>query len=433
MVSGAPTIGATTQATFTSATVNWTAPGTDNGSAVTSYLVNAIDSTTSGNGVSAFACVLGTSCVVTGLHTGDSYTFTVEAVNTAGDSPASGASTPALVLTVVLPPTGPTNAPPPTNETVPASTFGTPTSVTTSSTTSTTVSETSGGASETITVPAGALPSGTTVSVYPVTNTAPLVAQVPTGSSYVLSFAVTWEAPNGTSPTATTPITMTITDPSIVAGDTIYEVTSAGLVAVGTATANGTVTITFSSDPTFLVTQKTLVAQLALTITTLSSTVGTALNLVTSGGAGTGVVSFTVTNGTATGCTINGSSLTVASAGTCLVTATKAADSTYLVASSSATTVTFVAEVVPVALHATRVNGSAVVGRTVTLTITGTGFYGAPKITSNEAGTKAIVTHDSGKSLTVGVTVRAGSRKGEHTFTIRLANGRSCKVNYSVK
>jgi len=140
---------------------------------------------------------------------------------------------------------------------VPASTFGTPTSGTVSGTTSSTVLETSGGASETVTVPAGALPSGTTVSVYPVTNTAPLVAAVPTGSSYVLSFAVTWASPDGTSPVATAPITMTINDPSIVAGDTIYELTSAGLVAVGTATTNGTVTITFrvtrrSLSPTVL-------------------------------------------------------------------------------------------------------------------------------------------------------------------------------------
>jgi hypothetical protein len=88
---------------------------------------------------------------------------------------------------------------------------------------------------------------------------------------------------------------------------------------------------------------------------------------------------------------------------------------------------------VPVALRATRVNDSALVGRTVTLFIIGTGFSGSPTITSNEAGTKAIVSHDSGELLTVQVTVRAGSRKGMHIFTIRLANGKSCRVNYLVK
>ena len=111
-----------------------------------------------------------------------------------------------------------------------------------------------------VTVPAAALPSGTTVSVYPVTNPAPLTADVPAGQSYVTSVAVSWQAPNGTSPAATAPITVTITDPSIVAGDTIYEVTSTGLKAVGTATVNGSVTITFSNDPVFLVTTSPTVA-----------------------------------------------------------------------------------------------------------------------------------------------------------------------------
>jgi hypothetical protein len=95
--------------------------------------------------------------------------------------------------------------------------------------------------------------------------------------------------------------------------------------------------------------------------------------------------------------------------------------------------VRFTAKVIPVHLHATRVHRYARVGRTVTLTIVGTGFYGKPTITSNEAGTRAVVTHDSGKLLTVRVTVRAGSRKGKHTFTIRQANGRSCRVYYLVK
>jgi hypothetical protein len=392
--------------------------------------INVSDTTNPG----ATAVVSGNTSLVVGSNTVTVMVTSADGTATQAYTVTVNQAAPYCPLPVFGPPptTGPTNAPPPTCVTVPASTFGTPTSVTTSSTAPTTVSGTSGGTTEAITVPAGALPSGTTVSVFPVTNTAPLVAQVPAGSSYVLSFAVNWEAPDGTSPAATAPITITITDPGIVAGDTIYELTSAGLEAVGTATANGTVTITFSNDPTFLVTQATVVAKSALSVTTLSGRVGTALSLVTSGGSGTGAVSFTVTDGTATGCTITGSSLTVTGAGTCLVTASKAADSTYSAANSAATTVTFAAVVLPAALHAIKVNGAAVVGRTVTLAIVGTGFYGAPKITSNEAGTMAVIAHDSGKLLTVRVMVKAGSRKGEHTFTIRLANGKSCRVNYVV-
>ena len=415
----------------TSVTVTYTADAHAASSTITLYNETLTTSAT-------FSDANTGSHTFTGLIPGDSYRATITSVGDGTNYTTSleGAISATETLASVplsAPPTGPTNAPPPTSVSVPASSFGTPTSVTASCAAATTVSETSGGASETITVPQCALPSGTTVSAYQVINTVPLVAQVPAGSSYVLSFAVTWEAPNGTSPTATAPITMTITDPNIKAGDIIYELTSTGLAAVGTATANGTVTITFSSDPIFLVSHTTPVAQASLRITTLSGTLGTALTLVTSGGSGSGAVSFTVANGTATGCRITGSSLTATGAGKCLVTATKAADTTYLAASSSATTVRFTAKVIPVHLHATRVHHYARVGRTVTMTIVGTGFYGKPTITSNEAGTRAVVTHDSGKLLTVRVTVRAGSRKGKHTFTIRQANGRSCRVYYLVK
>lgn len=78
-------------------------------------------------------------------------------------------------------------------------------------------------------------------------------------------------------------------------------------------------------------------AQAALTITSLSRTVGAPLTLVTSGGSSTGAVTFSVTNGTATGCTITGNSLSATGAGPRLVVATKAGNSTYIPASSAAT------------------------------------------------------------------------------------------------
>ena len=79
------------------------------------------------------------------------------------------------------------------------------------------------------------------------------------------------------------------------------------------------------------------VAQGALTITTTSGTYGTALSLATSGGSGTGVVSYVVASGS---CSVNGNSLTLGDAGSsCSVVATKAADDNYNVVSSSATSI----------------------------------------------------------------------------------------------
>jgi hypothetical protein len=248
------------------------------------------------------------------------------------------------VMFVMPPPpaSGPSSAAPPAG--IPAGDLGPPQSTTASSTTTSSVTVASSTtSSSTISIPAGALPAGTTVSAYPITNTAPLVADVPPGQSYVVALAITWQAPDGTSPAALLPITLTITDPAIKAGDVIYEVNAAGVLTnVGTATADGSVTITFFNDPTFLVTAPQLVAQSALSITSLSGTVGTALTLVTSGGSGTGAISFSVTNGTASGCALSGDSLSATSAGTCVVTAAKAADATHLGVSSGASNVSFV-------------------------------------------------------------------------------------------
>jgi hypothetical protein len=83
--------------------------------------------------------------------------------------------------------------------------------------------------------------------------------------------------------------------------------------------------------------------------------------------------------------------------------------------------------------HATKVVGSALVGGSVKLTINGVGFYGAPKITSNEPGTKVLVLHDNGVSLEIKIITPAGARVGEHTLTIRLADGKTFKINYLVK
>ena len=83
--------------------------------------------------------------------------------------------------------------------------------------------------------------------------------------------------------------------------------------------------------------------QATLKVTSTSGIYPTALTLTTSGGSGGGAVTYAVAPGTASGCTLNGSgpyTLTSTSVGTCLVTATKAADVSYLQISSTQTSVT---------------------------------------------------------------------------------------------
>jgi hypothetical protein len=92
-------------------------------------------------------------------------------------------------------------------------------------------------------------------------------------------------------------------------------------------------------DQSFAVTAVSGIAQSALTLTSVSGVLGVPLTLTSSGGSGTGAVSFSVADGTASGCLITTGVLSATGAGTCLVTATKAGDSTYLPVSSTATAV----------------------------------------------------------------------------------------------
>ena len=162
---------------------------------------------------------------------------------------------------------------------VSAGALGTPTSGVVTST-ATKVTLTSGSTSAAVNVPAGALPVGTALDIYPITNSSSLASSIPSGQSYLVSFAVAWKSPSGTVPAATSPITMTITDPAIVAGDSIYELTSTGVTKVGTASVNGSVTVTFTTDPTFVVAKSTSTTP---TTTTTTTVVATPLLSITSG------------------------------------------------------------------------------------------------------------------------------------------------------
>jgi hypothetical protein len=208
----------------------------------------------------------------------------------------------------------------------------------------------------------------------------------------------------------------------------------------GTPTVNGTynftVTVSDATTPATYTQAYTLVvaSQIPQPKFSLLPTVAALehpIALITTGGAGINTPTFAVTNGTATGCSITGTSLTATTTGTCLVTASEAASTTYLAATSGSVTFTFVANPPPPAiLRATHVKGTAVIGKTVTLTIAGSNFSGKPSIKSSNPGTRVAVTRDTGKSLTVKVTATVKSHKGAGTLTITEGSGKSVKIKY---
>jgi hypothetical protein len=97
---GAPTIGT---ATFgnASATVRWTAPSNNGGSAITGYLVRVLDITGAQLGALHPADATATSLVVTGLTNGSTYLFQVAATNAVGTGPNSALTS--LVVPATVP------------------------------------------------------------------------------------------------------------------------------------------------------------------------------------------------------------------------------------------------------------------------------------------------------------------------------------------
>ena len=89
---GAPTIGTAT-AGDSSATVTWSAPGSDGGSPITGYKVRVVNASTSQQvGALLDAAASATSLTVNGLSNGTSYQFQVAAVNVIGTGQMSSLS-----------------------------------------------------------------------------------------------------------------------------------------------------------------------------------------------------------------------------------------------------------------------------------------------------------------------------------------------------
>jgi major membrane immunogen (membrane-anchored lipoprotein) len=207
-------------------------------------------------------------------------------------------------------------------------------------------------------------------------------------------------------------------------------VTTSGALAAGTYNAKGTMSDA-SGDVgkfTFALTVGTLV-QRAPTSGTTSTTGSPTYRAQLDVGANFGAVTYVQNRGSP--------SLLVSSTG--IVTTSGAlADGSYIAAgtvsdpSGDVGTFSFKLNVATpkVPPTCTSITGHVVAGRTVTLTIHGTGFYGRPYISSH-AGTTAFVIRDTGTVLLVRVTSRARSRNGVFTFTITQSDALSCTIRYN--
>ena len=180
--------------------------------------------------------------------------------------------------------------------------------------------------------------------------------------------------------------------------------------------------VTLDAD-TFCVLPPVKTVQAAVVVTSVSGTYGSPMPLTSSGGSGTGTVTYAVVDGSASDCAVGGVSpnftLISASAGTCLVTATKAGDVNYLAKSSVVTTVTLTAAVAAEPTSAPTISGTpkgGTVGSPYNFAFVGTG---SPAPTFATTGTLP-----SGLTLSsAGVLSGTPLTAGTFTFLVTATNG----------
>ena len=353
---GAPTIGTAT-AGDAQVSVTFTAPGSNGGSAITTYTATASPGGAFGSCAGPAAC----TATVTGLTNGTTYTFTVTATNGVGTSTASGASnsaTPKGNQTITFGNPGAQNFGTSPTLTATASSSLTPTF---SSSTTGVCTITSGG---TLTF---ATAGSCTIDADQAGNTTWNAATTVT-RTFTVNAIVPGAPTIGTATAGNTQATVTFTAPASTGG--------AAIIASGyTVTANpGGATATGSSSP-ITVTGLTNGVAYTFTVTATNSAgtgsasaasnsvtpaapqtitfnnpgtqnFGTSPTLTATSSAGGGyAVSFTTA--TAGVCTITaGGVLTFVTAGSCTINANQAGDSSFLAAPQASQTFT-VSPVVP--------------------------------------------------------------------------------------
>ena len=177
----------------------------------------------------------------------------------------------------------------------------------------------------------------------PVTGATPVTAVTP-GTGY--TGTVSWSTSPSTFAPATTytaTITLTATAGYSLAGVNANFFTVSGATSVTHAADSGVISAVF---PTTAKQAQTTLSITSLTASTKAFPYSQALSISTSGGLGTGATTFAIaTGGSASGCALSDSTatatITATTIGTCLIQASKAADSTYDTTTSTAATFSF--------------------------------------------------------------------------------------------
>jgi aspartate 1-decarboxylase len=114
-----------------------------------------------------------------------------------------------------------------------------------------TYSATSTSGTVAVTYAANALPVGTVIDIYQMSDSSRASSLISSTHSYVLSLVIAWLTPTNTVPILSSDdaLTMVITDSAIKKGARVYSLVGSDSTLLGTATADGSVTVRILEDP----------------------------------------------------------------------------------------------------------------------------------------------------------------------------------------
>ncbi|NQW60229.1 hypothetical protein HQ459_05540 [bacterium] len=231
-----------------------------------------------------------------------------------------------------------------------------------------------------------------------------------------------------TSGTSGTDLTLAATGGSG-GGALSYVVTAAGTAGCSisssnllSATAPGTCTVTATraASTNYLVQSSTATTvtfarqtQAALNVSTVTGDIFTGIIVSSSGGSGSGAVTYGVTTGTAN-CALTSGVVTARTVGTCLLTVSKAAD-TYYLSTSESFTLSF-GKAIPISGQlSTPTTGTA--GTEITLSFTGGSGTGVVTYVVASPGTaKCVITNGKLIATTSGSCTVTTTKQGDDTY-----------------
>lgn len=216
--------------------------------------------------------------------------------------------------------------------------------VTTSSNIANTFSGSNSNSSVAVSIPANALPAGTTIN-FDLVSSSTRATGVISNINYLVSIALSWLTGDETVPDTASdkPITVTISNASIKAGAAAYAIVNNVSSLLGTATQDGVITVSITSDPEIVVAATRPGAPTSVAATSNGNQQSVVSWTAPSSDGGSAITGYTVTANTGATCTTSTTSCTISSltngtAYTFTVTATNIVGTSVASSSASATT-----------------------------------------------------------------------------------------------